>query len=180
MHGDVKNAIRGACKVEQFGLCAFCCAQLPQVLELQRIAHVEPRSKNTSAILDFSNMVTSCSSGRETDGNAYVAQIEKSCDEAQENDELPVNPLQPDCEERFGYLGNGAIVAAQSGDQAAAASIDILNLDCDRLRAGRLAVMEAAESDLELMTPEEWVAEYLQPRNGVLVDFAPAVRNLAP
>lgn len=174
--GAIKNDIRRACRIEQSDLCAFCCARLPGDPQLQRIAHVEPQDVNPARTLDYTNMVLSCSSGRDYIRESTQSWGSQSCDERQKADVLPVHPLQPDCTDKFIFLGNGSIAPSQE-DSDAQTSIDILNLNCERLRLKREGAIDGAEEARSWMTQEEWDATYIYPKPPHLPDFWPAISS---
>jgi uncharacterized protein (TIGR02646 family) len=174
--GEVKNDIRRACRIEQSELCAFCCARLSADPELQRIAHVVPRAVDPARTLDFTNMVLSCSSGRNRLVDAVVAPLAKCCDEKQGANPLPISPLQPDCQGRFAYDRSGRIFPSEDGN-GAEETIIILNLDCDRLRETRKRVIQGVETLRERLGTEKWNRIYRDPTPPHLPDFWPAIAS---
>lgn len=175
--GDVKDDIRHGLWAEQSGLCAFCCAKLPPNPLLQRIAHVEPCKRRPERALDYSNMVASCSSGVDKMPDGAMIPREKSCDESQGSREPPIHPLQADCATKFAYLGNGAIRPA-AGAVGSQETITILNLDCDRLRRGRMGAIRGALLMKERLEPEDWDRIYRNPRPPYGREFWPAIASL--
>jgi uncharacterized protein (TIGR02646 family) len=173
MHGDVKEQIRVGCLEEQNGFCAFCCSKLPAMGSLQRIAHVVPRAINPSRALDYSNMVTSCSSGREK-AVEFNVKHEMTCDEAQGSVVLPISPLMHDCSTKFSYLQNGAIVPAND-EPDSERTIEILNLDCFRLREARKEAISAALEMRNHLSAEQWNAVFLDPIPKYRPEFWPAI-----
>ncbi len=169
--GNVKQDIRRSGWIEQSGLCAFCCARLPDIRSLQRIAHVVPRDVEPLKSMDYENMVISCSSGRDRE-RFSTSTGNLSCDEAQGANVLPISPLQSDCEKEFYYLQNGAI---KGTSVEASTSINILNLDCERLRRSRAAAIEGAELFRGRMSSGHFESVYLVSEPPHLPEFCTAI-----
>lgn len=106
-----------------------------------------------------------------------MAPRDQSCDEKQGDRRLPIHPLQADCMEKFTYLGNGAIrpTAAKAGAQE---TIDILNLDCDRLRRGRMGAITGALIMKGRLEPKDWDRIYRRPTAPYGREFWPAIASL--
>lgn len=139
LRAEAKAAIRYDCFAEQHGLCGYCTGALADPGDAE-IAHVEPRAVAPERELDYRNMILSCASRSH---GAYP-----SCNEAQRDRPLPVSPLGEDCETAFDFDFTGQIRPAVRGDERARRTIEVLRLDCARLRQARAAALLQAELDL--------------------------------
>lgn len=117
--GEVKRAIRLACRSEQRGLCAFCCR--PIGLDNSHNAHLESQDMHSELSLNWDNIVASCDS-------------RNSCGKSQGNNSLPLSPLMEECEHELVFYQSGSVKGLA---ERAKEAIRILNLDCDELRSRR-------------------------------------------
>ena len=172
----VKSAMRAALHRDQFGLCAYCCASLSADSAYQQIDHLVPQSVDPSRTLDWENLLLSCASGRPQ--AEALKRSDRTCDDHKADDELPVHPLQLNCEQRFAFVFETGQIHAGPADLEARRAISVVNLDCLRLRKNRSAAMEEAASFLDRLGESEWSRRFLAPRDGALLAFEPAVRTL--
>ncbi len=170
-----KTEIRSLGFKEQGGLCALCCGYLPD-REPARIAHLEPQSSSPAQALIYENMVLSCAGGDGLDVTTRPRSF--SCDRKQKASRLPVTPLQPDCEIRFNYTSNGAIIPASDDDKETDETINILALNCERLRQARVAAYEEAVENLEALGDSEFRSRFLDPKMPILSAFLPMLEQL--
>ena len=155
---DVGLALRNALLEEQGFVCCFCgcaigpCDDKGEVLQIPlesirphniRNAHIIPQSKDTGKTLDYGNLCASCNTNKHTRGD-------KHCDQAQENRELPVSPLQKDCISYFSFGSDGEILAnlerTKEEQEWANATISILRLNTSSLIAARKKVLRTLKS----------------------------------
>lgn len=172
IRSEVKSEIRLRCRAEQYGLCAYCSAELPSEESLQRVAHLVPISVDSTRQLEYANMVLSCWSGVH-DPKDRDSKVEETCDMNQKSRELPVKPTDPDCHVRFHYATNGAVFAA-TDDKEAHDTIDILNLRAERLRRSRETAIEAATQLRASHADDDW-ATFLD-QDGARLEFWPAIK----
>lgn len=172
--GKVKTAVRDGCRSEQHGLCAYCCADLPNDPRMQRISHLVPQSVDRNLELDYSNMVTSCSSGLAFPGR-LAGKGDRTCDTRQGRREIPVKPTDAGCQRRFLFLDNGGIEGAPN-DQDAAETIEVLNLRAERLRRSRESAIDAAKTLRRNYSEPEWQS-FLQSATGLSLEFGPAIEQ---
>lgn len=171
---ETKDAIRRDGLRDQFWICCYCCGALPDEVSLQQIEHIVAQSKAPDRTLDWSNMLISCSSGRpqvEPKGRSHL-----TCDDHKAHQDLAISPLEAECEGHFLYAREtGQIVPKTT---LAKQTIQVLNLDCPRLRRNRLEALNVAEELLQTLPEEEWRTKFTKPINGRLQPYEPAIRTL--
>ncbi len=120
---------------QQEDMCCYCeIALKPETYA--HVEHLKCRSKYPNAIYDFNNLLASCN-GRNSD----------SCGHKKSNhyfDDM-VSPLDKDCEKRFTYTGTGKIIAKDENDLAAVKTIELLGLNCKRLKERRETLIKKLE-----------------------------------
>jgi uncharacterized protein (TIGR02646 family) len=172
-HTHVKDAIRRDGVRDQFNICCYCCSRLSAEQGKQRIEHVVAQSRDLNRTLDWQNLLISCSPDPPHHG--FRARI-MTCDEHKADDDLPVTPLQPDCEQHFQYYRvDGRVVGATPEGHR---SVEVLNLNTTRLCRNRLAAMDQARELLELLPRHLWEERFLHPHAGELPAYEPAIRSL--
>ena len=170
----VKDAVRRDGSRDQLGLCCYCCGPLPYDLSFHQIEHLIAQSVDAAKTLDWSNLLVSCASGRPEFKSSKKAEL--TCNDHNAQSVLPISPLDPKCESHFRYVrATGEIFA---NDTAGEKSIDVLNLDCLRLRLNRLHAMEEAEAQLHRLPRQDWIIKFTMPVAGLLQPYEPAVRSL--
>lgn len=151
--------------VDQYYLCAYCEKKLTDnQLHLQRVEHFHPKSDATTShnwALDWNNMLLVCMGGSdniETDHSKYPLPINLSCDAYKEHyinthklsancEEYLLNPLTIPATKLFefdkatGKLIASPVITDTEITQRIEKSIEILNLNCVRLREERLLVL---------------------------------------
>lgn len=150
-----KRILRESLLKEQGFVCCFCGDALgrkdksniiqivPKKKDKHNIrnAHIIPQSADTSLTLDYNNICASCDS---------VGHSDKHCDVAQENNVLPITPLQPDCLSFFCFQADGKIYPnpqkSPEEQKRADKTIKILNLDCPFLNQQRESILKSAAS----------------------------------
>ena len=172
----VKDAIRRDGLRDQYGVCCYCCGPLPREVHLQQIEHLVAQSVDSTRTLDWSNLLISCSSGRPELEPARRS--EYTCDDRKADNPLPISPLDPDCEAHFLYVRETGAVLAHENDVDSERTISVLNLDCLRLRRGRLAAMDEAQSFLEALPRKDWLRRFTMPVSGQLTPYEPSIRSL--
>ena len=175
-----KDDAREALCKEQGYLCAFCCSRIeaedanlqvkigvaPDKNRGVRCAHWMPQSVDPSLQLQWDNLFAACFGGEGTDTHF--------CDVAQADIPLHIHPArgQPAPEDVFRYRPDGTIHSDHLG---AAADIQTLNLNCDRLRLRRKALIDAIY-DFLARPGARTVAELRQRRDS----YAQATERLEP
>ena len=126
---DYRQPLKLSLIKEQKGLCAYCCGSITE--EKSHNEHIEPRHPQKYASgksLDYTNIVASCNNPN-TCGNKK----DNKYDEKQF-----VSPLDENCEKKFTYFANGAII----GDDY---TIGLLNLNAYELKNARKSVIRALQ-----------------------------------
>ncbi|MBF0402219.1 MAG: TIGR02646 family protein, partial [Magnetococcales bacterium] len=108
---SVRSAIRQAALVEQYCLCAYCCAKITP--SSSHNEHVVPQSRDPGRTVDFDNIVVSCNT-------------KNQCGSARGNQPLPLTPLDPACETELMFKLSGVVEGAS---ERATKSIEILKLN---------------------------------------------------
>ena len=169
--GEVKQELADQLRQEQGYLCCYCEQRIGD--GSSHIEHLRPKgSQYSKYTFDYQNLLSSC-----LDKN--------SCGKKKADWYSPamVTPLDENCEERFYYRGDGAIIPAHSEDRHAQETIDRLNLNCDKLKTMRMQVYEVYHSIKKEVSRKEfvaWIEETLQYHsNGEYVEFWTTVKYVA-
>ncbi len=166
---ETKVEIRRLRRADQYGLCGFCCRNLPDDERFQRIAHVVPRQAGVQHEVDFGNMVLSCSGIPEEPK-------EPTCDITQGARRLAVHPMNPDCETRLHFDFKGAVQPMAPQDRGARDTIAALHLDAERLRQARKTAIDIALTDLEVNQAS--YSASLVGGSGRVYEFAPVIERV--
>ena len=171
--GDEKQAVKQALMREQGGICCYCERRLTG--DDSHIEHFRPQSNPDIDPLGFGNMLCSCQ-------NRLQQGEPRHCGNSKGDwfdETLLISPLEPGCENRFSYNGDGHIKPASHEDRAAEETISRLALDIPKLRALRSAVIDPfldnTLTDIEL---GDFVKGYLQQVDGQLGEFCTCVSYL--
>lgn len=171
-----REAIRNACLIEQFYLCAYCCQSITGENNDCMNEHVEARNIAPNRSLDFSNIVASCTSLRQ-------------CDAAHDSQDLPLTPFMAECETELKFKLSGRI---EGLTERAKESIRVLNLG-DTEQNNRSLIEKRRRLSLDLLwsngiDPSEGIDddELIEmlikdikcPKDGKLEAFAPVVANI--
>jgi len=159
--GMPKRVLKEALIREQGFLCCYC--EQPLTISDSHIEHFRSQSGFPDKTLEYRNLLCSCQGERVTGDPVH-------CGHAKENwfdEALLISPLDPDCESRFSFTGDGQIRSRNVSDKAASETIGRLNLGIPKLNALRKAVidlfLDGAISGAEEMNL--FVRRYLE-RNG--------------
>lgn len=143
-----RAVLREALYREQHGLCAYCMSRLGGTgADHMRIEHWVPRSAPDGAALvfDWSNLLGVCPGEVGPEG----ARAERlHCDSFRGDLPIHVHPARhpPDAGRLFRYNAGGEIRAepaeADPGEAAVHETIENLNLNIERLRRNRAAIIE--------------------------------------
>jgi len=172
--GEVKNVLRSALMAEQGGICCYCERRLSA--EDSHIEHLRPQSDPMVDPLDFGNLLCSCQNQIRRGTPRHCGTLKDDWNEP----EMMVSPLDPNCESRFAYDGDGVIRPAIADDRGALMTIEKLGLAISRLNDLRARVIEPfLDEDL---SPEEvrlFVAGYLaRDESGRYGEFWTTIRHL--
>ncbi|NBO63970.1 MAG: TIGR02646 family protein [Acidobacteria bacterium] len=156
LSGETKNAIKNALIAEQGAICSYCERRLTN--NDSHIEHFMPQSHPAADPLDYGNLLCSCQ-------NQIMNGEPRHCGNLKGdwfNQDLLVSPLDPDCEKRFAFTGDGEIKSLKDYDLAAAETIKKLGLDIPKLNALRANAIEPFLDDgLSHQDMQAFVSGYL-------------------
>lgn len=132
---------------EQGHICCYCCK--PIDTKNSHIEHIRPKERDEyrAISLEYENLLASCQGYHDR---------EENCGHSKDNafnEELFVSPLEENCESLFEFSDRGKIKAAD-GNERAAYTIEILNLDTEQLNAARTEAMWVSGAMDELTEDE--------------------------
>jgi uncharacterized protein (TIGR02646 family) len=132
---------------EQGHICCYCCK--PIDTKNSHIEHIRPKERNEyrAISLEYENLLASCQGYHDR---------EENCGHSKDNafnEELFVSPLEENCESLFEFSDRGKIKAAD-GNERAAYTIELLNLDTEQLNAARIEAMWVSGAMDELTEDE--------------------------
>jgi len=139
-----KQPVHAALLEEQGGICCYC--GIGVTLETSHVEHFRPRTFYPDMQFEYDNLLCSCQRKLQKEEPKHCGNTKGSWFV----EGITVSPLDPDCEERFEYLGDGS-VREVGGDQGAKESIQRLDLDGDKLRELRKAAITAAFTGVDMM-----------------------------
>ena len=157
LSGDVKNIVKMALMAEQGYICCYCERRLTD--NDSHIEHFSPQENTSTDPLDFTNLLCSCQQRLKRGEPRHCGNLkDKWFDE-----QLLLSPLDPECESRFAFTGDGYISSAQSTDKAATETVARLGLDIPKLRSLRKSAIEPFLDDsLNEDDVNRFVSGYLQ------------------
>ncbi|WP_027185387.1 retron system putative HNH endonuclease [Desulfovibrio inopinatus] len=168
-----KKAVKKALMQEQGYICCYCERRL--VDNDSHIEHFHPQHRPEVDALDFNNMLCSCQAQLERGKPRHCGNLKGDWFDEQ----LLISPLDPSCQTRFRFTGDGRITPAHHDDNAAAETIDRLGLDIPKLREMR---SKAIEGIMEGLPPEEIqniaAALLSKDTNGFFIPFWTTIRYL--
>ncbi|RWC29994.1 TIGR02646 family protein [Mesorhizobium sp. M8A.F.Ca.ET.207.01.1.1] len=171
--GEPKQALHAALLAEQGWLCCYCESQIDD--SDSHIEHLRPQSDPLVDALDFSNLLCSCQRVTRKGDPLHCGNAKGNWYDAA----LFVVPIDPTCEARFDYTGNGRILPAQQGDAAAEETIKKLALDIPNLRARRTEVLTPFLDDLTDDELRLFVTGYLvKGQDGRFNPFWATIKNM--
>ena len=158
LSGIPKKAVVDSLLDEQGWICCYCERRLSE--QDSHIEHLRPQSDPQGNRLDYNNMVRSCQ-------NRLKKSEPRHCGNLKGNWYDPVlfiSPLDPVCEERFTFLGDGRMLPSDPTDQGASMTISKLGLNLPKLDAMRFAALSPfldAEIELSDIEFRKFVVGYL-------------------
>ena len=156
---------------DQKGLCCYCGIRI--AADSSHIEHLLDQHKNKALQLDYGNLLTSCNGGNK----------QEHCGHAKGSSLLPVTPLQEGCEQRFVYRSSGLVdgLVNDVEDVEAKTSIQVLNLNAQRLRNQRKAALASCglfDDELSCEDIDEYLELYASPdEQGMLEPFSQVIIN---
>jgi len=182
LSGKPKKAVKTALMKEQGYICCYCECRL--IDADSHIEHFRPQSDPTIDPLDFSNMLCSCQGRLKKVKEQEEEQGEpRRCGVLKEDwfdSQLLISPLDPDCETRFAFTGDGRIKPAQETDEAAIGTIARLGLDIPNLNAMRAKTIDLfLDKEITNEEMQQFVAGYLRKdENGQYGEFWTTINYL--
>ena len=157
LSGDVKNIVKMALMAEQGYICCYCERRLTD--NDSHIEHFSSQENTSTDPLDFTNLLCSCQQRLKRGEPRHCGNLkDKWFDE-----QLLLSPLDPECESRFAFTGDGYISSAQPTDKAATETVVRLGLDIPKLRSLRKSAIEPFLDDsLNQDDVNRFVSGYLQ------------------
>lgn len=177
--GKEKQDYKKTLMEEQFYLCAYCCNNIEA--HSSHFEHIKPQSRYLNDTLDYKNIVISCNG---------VKLSEDNCGHHKDDwykGYYFISPLIDECNEFFGYLANGKMIA-KSGDTRAKETIEKLNLDSDLLRRARNSAiytsgyfeLEYDEELEEVIGLEQFIEDVISVNDvGEKIPFCNAIQYVA-
>ena len=170
-------ATKAALIEEQGAICCYCEREI--ATSPCHIEHFQGRAAHPQRMFDYGNMHASC--------NGFPNKAVNCCGDKRaqhrkpRNPDIPVSPLEEDCETRFRYTGSGAIEPESDDDHAAAETISILGLGSRKLCAMRKDVLRELVNCWKGMAADEF-ATYVQEKlkrdaDGHFAEFFTAIRQ---
>ncbi len=172
--GAPKEYVKESLMVEQGYICCYCERRLTD--NDSHIEHFRPQSEQEVDPLDYSNMLCSCQ-------NQIKKGEPRHCGNLKDDwfdQKLLISPLEPGCESRFAYTGDGSIQAAMEVDEAAAKTIEKLGLGIPKLNELRARTIEPFLDDsLSEQELRDFVSGYLaKDASGYLGEFWTTIQYL--
>lgn len=145
-----KAQVRDALDTLQQGLCAYCQIRLDSGIGCH-IEHIWPKHAHTAMTFQWNNLVLSCTDSQVIGSTKQTGGV--SCGHSDGKRDWPaydprfISPTAPDCERFFEYhASDGSVQPANTlstvDTDRATYTIDLLNLNCPRLRRLRKDMLE--------------------------------------
>ncbi len=169
-----KSSIVRALMQEQGDLCCYCEGRITS--EHSHIEHFRPQSDTAVDPLEYSNLLRSCLNETHKGDPLHCGKLKDNWFDPS----LLISPLDPGCENRFAYSGDGMIRPARKEDHAATETIARLGLGIGKIREQRSQAIEPfLEESLSNEELKTFVSGYLQKNNaGQFGEFHTTVKFL--
>lgn len=136
LSGEPKKAVKSALMKEQGHICCYCERRLTD--DDSHIEHFRPQSDPAVVPLDFDNLLCSCQNQIKKGEPRHCGNLKGEWFDR----DLLISPLDPGCEDRFSFTGNGLIKPRTDHDSAASETIERLGLDIPKLNGLRAKAIE--------------------------------------
>lgn len=171
-----RQDIRANCTAEQFYICAYCCQSISGTSDDCMNEHVEARRLAPNRSLDYTNIVSSCTSLRQ-------------CDDSHGSQPLPLTPFMDECETDLEFKLSGRVIG---NTPQAKETIKVLNLgDSENNNRGLIEKRRNLVNTIlfsngidpkdgldENELIEEVIKDISEPKNEKLEAFSPVVVNI--
>ncbi len=164
-----KADLRDSLTKEQGYICCYCEREL--IATDSHIEHLLPQEKYPEKALDFSNLLCSCQKDIKRGEPRH-------CGNLKDNYEIPISPLDADCEKYFTYTYDGNIKPI---DEKFEITINKLGLDIPKLIDLRKKAIEPFIDDS--LTEEElikFISKYLEKIDEKYSPFHATIKHLKP
>lgn len=174
LRGNEKAAVVEALMRDQGAICCYCERRLTK--GDRHIEHLVPQSDGRGDGLDFGNMLCSCQDQLRPGEPRHCGNLKGDWYDPA----LLVSPLDPACETRFSFLGNGEIGVAHNGDHGVRETITKLGLGIPKLNAMRKSAIDPfLDEELTVDELERFIRGYLQANEtGEFGEFFTTIRFL--
>jgi uncharacterized protein (TIGR02646 family) len=154
--GNTRKAVKDALMTEQGWICCYCERRITD--DDSHIEHFRPQSDPVTDPLDFNNLLCSCQKRLEKGEPRHCGNLKGNWFDVN----LLISPLDPGCEKRFAFMGDGVIKEASDDDQAASETITKFGLAIPKLNEMRAKVIEPfLDEDLSNDEMQIFVTGYL-------------------
>jgi len=151
LHYEMYCNLRKNLLEQQNNVCCYCEIALKDESD-SHIEHLKPRNHFPNEAYSFLNLLVSC-------------QYSDSCGHKKGSNYFSdfVSPLKSTCQSRFTYTGSGKVIPVTETDTHTERTIDLLGLNCKRLKDQRESIIKSLEKcKLELVNKYlencfEWV-----------------------
>lgn len=146
------NKLRKQLIKQQDKMCCYCEIALKEDINAH-IEHIQAKHHYPQKRFDFENLYASC-------------QHQDSCGHEKGSSNF-ANMILPnmDCQSYFTYTRNGKIIPAKEGDANSQKTIDLLGLNCKRLKRGRESIIKSLE-DLDETIKNQYLQNCVEWVNG--------------
>jgi uncharacterized protein (TIGR02646 family) len=174
LSGDVKKSVKESLMAEQGYICCYCERRLE--INDSHIEHFQPQHDPAVDALDYSNILCSCQDRLKKGDPRHCDNLKGDWFDRT----LLISPLEPGCEERFHFNGDGTIRPTNAEDTAAATTIEKLGMDLPILNDLRNQAIEPfLDPELTVEQFTKFVYGYLQKNNkGILGEFWTTINQL--
>ena len=120
---------------EQNQMCCYCEIKVEYNGQSSHIEHLKDRNNFPQETFNYNNLLASC-------------QFTDSCGHKKGTGYFNgfVSPLDPNCQNRFTYARDGRILPSDENDTDAQRTIEILGLNCRRLKDRRESIIKSLEN----------------------------------
>jgi len=128
---EIYTELRKELISQQDNMCCYCEVALIEDIDAH-IEHLKDQDHYPNDRYSFNNLLASCQKNDSCGHNKKNGYFEKM-----------ISPLEKNCQSRFTYTGRGQIIPKDENDRIAQETIELLGLDCQRLKDRRLSIIMA-------------------------------------
>lgn len=139
-HRNIYIELRQELIKEQEKMCCYCEIALKEETDAH-IEHLKDQNNHPNNKYDFDNILVSCQHNDSCGHKKGTGYFDKM-----------LSPLDNNCQSRLTYTGVGEIIPIDENDQPAQETIDLLGLNCKRLKDRRKNLIKTLQSvDLDYL-----------------------------